>query len=146
MQLSKPILLSDIFIKNLHKRMFKEVWKWAGSYRKTEKNLGVDPKQITVQVRDLCADANHWIQNQTFSWDEIGIRFHHRLVVIHPFPNGNGRHSRLITDVLMNVHKQALFTWGGNAKDARARYLGALKAADHNQFAELLKFVRSTEV
>lgn len=136
-------VLSDSFIRDLHKRMFKDVWRWAGIYRKTEKNIGVDPRQVAIQVRDLCSDAAYWIQNQTYFWDEIGARFHHRLVLIHPFPNGNGRHARLATDVLMNVHRQPMFTWGGNAEEARNRYLVALKAADRNQFTELLKFVRA---
>ena len=138
-------VLNDAFIRDLHKRMFKDVWRWAGTYRKTEKNIGVDPRQVAIQVRELCKDTAHWIQNQTYPWDEIGVRFHHRLVLIHPFPSGNGRHARLLTDVLMNVHRQPMFTWGGNADDARKRYLVALKAADRNELTELLKFVRSTD-
>jgi Fic-DOC domain mobile mystery protein B len=136
-------LLSDAFIRALHRRMFQDVWRWAGVYRKTEKNIGIDAHQISTGVRNLCDDASIWISEKTFSWDEIGARFHHRLVSIHPFPNGNGRLSRLITDALLLNLGQQVFTWGANLSDSREQYIEALRAADKNRFEKLIRFVRS---
>jgi Fic-DOC domain mobile mystery protein B len=109
---SLPGLLTESFLRELHKRMLKDVWKWAGKYRTTVKNLGVFPEQIPAEVRKLCEDTQYWIQNQVYPWDEIGARFHHRLVAIHPFPNGNGRHARLAADLLLRTQGQDPFSWG----------------------------------
>ena len=141
-------LLSQGFICRLHKKMFGEVWKWAGQFRKTMKNLGVDKGMIANEVANLCADCSAWIEYQTYSNDEIPTRFHHRFVWIHPFANGNGRHARLMTDLIL---KQLLgeepFTWGRGhlveQGDKRAQYIKALKVADAHDFSLLLKFVRS---
>jgi Fic-DOC domain mobile mystery protein B len=148
---SQPDLLTDAFLRELHKRMFKDVWKWAGKYRKSLKNLGVSAEQIPVEIKKLCEDTQFWIKNKTYPWDEIGVRFHHRLVAIHPFPNGNGRHARLATDILMRTNGQKVFTWGGKSESGpidtagttRDEYLAALKAADKGDFKLLLDFVRS---
>ena len=136
-------LLSDTFIRALHRRMFQDVWRWAGVYRKTEKNIGIDAHQICTGVRNLCDDASIWISEKLFSWDEIGARFHHRLISVHPFPNGNGRLSRLITDALLLNHGQQIFTWGANLSGPREQYIEALRTADKNRFEKLIRFVRS---
>ena len=144
-------ILSDEFIRELHLRMFKDVWKWAGTYRTSLKNLGIAPEQIPVAIRKLCDDADYWVENKTYPWDELAARSHHRLVAIHPFPNGNGRHSRLMTDILLNAHGQKPFSWGsatnldtmGPKGTARERYLAALRAADGQDFKPLLDFVRT---
>ncbi|MBF0367578.1 MAG: mobile mystery protein B [Oligoflexia bacterium] len=146
-------ILSDIFIRNLHKRMFKNVWKWAGKYRKSDKSIGVCWTQVPEEVHKLCSDTNFWIQNKSYVWDELAARFHHRLVKIHPFPNGNGRHSRLLTDILMMNSEQQPLTWGAGtggkdtkleAKgDARTTYINALRDADQNRFDKLILFIRS---
>jgi Fic-DOC domain mobile mystery protein B len=140
-------LLTDAYIRRLHQRMFGQVWRWAGTYRQTDKNIGRTWTQIPAQIRNLCDDVRHWIDNQTYPWDELGARFHHRLVFIHPFPNGNGRHARLMTDVLLHTCGQPLFTWGSRSNaasaDLRERYLVALRAADARDHAPLLAFVRS---
>jgi len=148
---SHPDILTESFLRELHKKMFKDVWKWAGKYRKSLKNLGVSADQVPVEIKKLCEDAQFWIQNKTYPWDEIGVRFHHRLVVIHPFPNGNGRHARLATDVLMRNNSQKVFAWGGESEivtidsvsSTRKGYLAALRAADKGDFKLLLEFVRS---
>jgi Fic-DOC domain mobile mystery protein B len=140
-------ILSDEFIRGLHRRMFNEVWRWAGRYRTTNKNIGEAWPHIPVKVQALCDDVGYWIERQTYGWDEIGARFHHRLVAVHPFPNGNGRHARLMTDVLLSNHGQPLFTWGSRAphtgSETRDRYIAALRAADARDHALLIAFVRS---
>jgi Fic-DOC domain mobile mystery protein B len=146
-----PDILTDSFLRELHKRMFEDVWKWAGKYRTSVKNLGVPAEQIPVEVKKLCEDTKYWVQNQAYPWDEIGGRFHHRLVSIHPFSNGNGRHARLAADILMRTNKQMIFTWGSKTErgpinkvgTARERYLAALKAADKGDYKPLLDFARS---
>ena len=139
-------ILTEDFIKNLHKKMFEDVWTWAGKFRTTERNIGVEPFQIPVKLRMLLDDTKFWIENKTYLPDEIAVRFHHRLVWIHPFPNGNGRHSRLMTDVLLKRLGQSRFSWGAGSligvSTLRAKYIQALKAADNGQYSLLLDFVR----
>lgn len=141
-------ILNESFMKQLHKRMFGNVWKWAGDLRKTEKTLGVPFYQISIDVKKLCDDVEYWIENKTFSEDEIAARFHHRLVFIHLFPNGNGRHARLIADILLeNVLAKPPFTWGsGNLAAAgldREKYIESLVTADREDYRLLMDFVRS---
>jgi len=141
-------ILTEGFCKSLHKRMFDSVWRWAGELRATSKNIGVPAWQITSELKNLYADCEVWIEHGSYPPDEIAVRFHHRLTVIHPFPNGNGRHARLMTDILL-VHllKQQHFSWGSgnlvNAGDCRQQYINALRAADRHEYNALLEFVRS---
>ena len=141
-------LLSVDFVCRLHKRMFGNVWQWAGKFRMSGKNIGVESWSIGASLKNLLEDATVWIQNNAFPPDEIAARFHHRLVSIHPFANGNGRHARLMADLLL-VHllKQPRFTWGseilGQEGDCRKRYINALQAADRRDYHLLLEFVRS---
>jgi len=141
-------VLTEQFVRTLHKRMFDRTWKWAGTFRKTEKNIGVAPERIAVGLRNLLDDVRYWVEHATYPIDEIGARLHHRLVAIHPFANGNGRHSRLMTNVLLQKRGAMPFSWGSGADlvtvgDARDRYLAALRGADASDHALLLRFVRS---
>ena len=141
-------ILNESFMKLLHKRMFGNVWKWAGKLRITEKNLGIPFYQISIEVKKLCDDVEYWIENKTFPDDEIAARFHHRLVFIHLFPNGNGRHARLIADILLeNVLAKPPFTWGSGNLAAtgldRKKYIESLIAADREDYRLLMDFVRS---
>ena len=140
-------VLDDAFLRDLHKRMFGEVWKWAGQYRKTPRNIGIDAYRIPMAVRELVHYARYWVDNGTYPPDEIAIRFSHRLVSIHPFPNGNGRHSRLVADLLAMKLGQPRFTWGrANLVDpgeTRRAYVAALRAADGGEIEPLLAFARS---
>ena len=141
-------ILTAKFICNLHKRMYGHVWAWAGKFRRTEKNLGIDKWQIPMALKNLCDDTFYWIRNETFTPDEIALRFKHRIVSIHCFPNGNGRHSRLMADVIIsNVYNEPLFSWGSDdlvhKGKSRSNYLKSLRAADKGNYALLLKFARS---
>lgn len=140
-------ILTEDFVKQLHKKMFKDIWKWAGKYRKSEKNIGVDPHFIQDEIKKLLEDCKYWVENNIFNDDEIAVRFSHRMVVIHPFANGNGRHSRLIADVLINKgFGKPYFTWGSvnltKKGEARSKYLYALKEADNNNYKPLIEFAR----
>jgi Fic-DOC domain mobile mystery protein B len=138
---------SEAYVRELHRRMFDETWKWAGGYRMTEKNIGIHPGQIRDALALLLGDLRYWLENGTYSADEISLRFHHRLVSIHPFPNGNGRHARLMADVLSSRQSNPVFTWGrGSLQQAgqiRAAYIRALQAADKQDIHPLLVFARS---
>ena len=141
-------ILTEEFIKELHIKMFGTVWRWAGTFRNSNKNIGVDKFEIPIHLRNLINDTKYWIENKTFSEDEIAIRFSHRLVQIHLFPNGNGRHSRLIADVLINKgFGKEEFTWGSTnltaAGSVRTSYLTALRNADEGDFKYLIQFARS---
>jgi Fic-DOC domain mobile mystery protein B len=141
-------LLSQAFICRLHKKMFGSIWAWAGQFRKSMKNLGVQPWQIALEVNQLCQDTSEWIKSATYEPDEICIRFHHKLVWIHPFVNGNGRHARLMADLLSKqIFNNEPFTWGrtdlmGPGK-SRAAYITALQAADQQDYSLLQQFARS---
>jgi Fic-DOC domain mobile mystery protein B len=140
-------IFTEAFIQDLHKRMYGQVWQWAGKYRRTNKNIGVEKLQIPVDLKALLDDAMYWITNDVFPPDEVAIRFKHKLVSIHCFPNGNGRHSRLMADIIIEkIYNQPVFTWGGanssNENDIRDKYLRAIKAADKGEFSLLLEFVR----
>jgi len=145
--LNSENILSFSFILDVHKNMFDETWRWAGKTRKTMKNIGVEVSQIFEQTKNLCEDVKYWIKNNTYPVEEIGVRFHHRLVKIHLFPNGNGRHARLITDLLMKSLNKPMFTWGNkdlyNEGTVRKVYINALKEADNNNYRPLIEFVKS---
>lgn len=141
-------ILNEQFVKELHRRMFANVWKWAGRFRRSDKNIGGPWHQISTSIKNLCDDARLWIEVQEQSSDEIAARFHHRLVSIHPFPNGTGRHARLMTDILLeNILKRPRFTWGSEdlskAGYTRKRYIAALHAADEQNYKPLQEFVRT---
>ncbi|MFZ0305230.1 MAG: mobile mystery protein B [Terracidiphilus sp.] len=139
--------MTEPYLRDLHHRMFDQTWKWAGLYRTTEKNIGIPHYQIREALAALLGDARYWLEARTFPPDEIAIRFHHRLVFIHPFANGNGRHGRLMADVLAKKQNMPVFTWGGADiavhGDFRRRYVDALRAADRNEIKPLLEFARS---
>ncbi len=136
------------FIRDLHKRMYGNVWNWGGAFRRTEKNLGVKSYLISTELKTLCDDATFWMENESYSPEEIAIRFKHRIVSIHCFPNGNGRHSRLMADIiiekLFNLHP---FTWGdGNIlrnNNTRQSYIHAMKMADEGDYTLLFEFAGS---
>lgn len=140
-------ILSEGFVRDLHKRLFGQVWKWAGTFRKTEKNIGVDPIQIAIQLRQLLDDARYWIDHETHLPIELAVRFHHKLVLIHPFPNGNGRHARIMADaILTKLMDEPAIDWAGGYKlgsmnERRDQYIAALRAADKHDFSRLLGFV-----
>lgn len=141
-------ILNEAFIKSLHRRMFCDVWKWAGKFRQSDKNIGVPWHRIPIDLKQLCDDIDYWIENHIFSEDEIAARFHHRLVFIHLFPNGNGRHARLIADIFLEYFfNKSPFTWGKAdliiSGDDRKKYIESLIAADKGEYELLLKFVRS---
>jgi Fic-DOC domain mobile mystery protein B len=146
--LSRPgrDVLSENFVQNLHRRMLGDVWRWAGKFRISERNLGIDYWEIPVALRHLLDNVKTWIQCDTYPADEIAVRFHHRLVQIHPFPNGNGRHARLMADVLVMRLQKPRFSWGRESlRDAglmRRRYIAALQDADNHDLDPLLKFAR----
>lgn len=139
--------LTEPYIRGLHRRMFDQTWKWAGVYRITEKNIGVAHYQIRDSLAALLGDTRYWLENGTFGPDEIAIRFHHRLVFIHPFSNGNGRHARLMADALALTQRQPRFTWGDadivEHGNIRRVYTDTLRAADKNDIAPLIVFARS---
>jgi Fic-DOC domain mobile mystery protein B len=139
--------VSDEYIRKLHDRMFDQTWKWAGVYRKTEKTIGVPVQQMREMLVALLGDTNYWIENNTYPADEIAVRFHHRLVLIHLFPNGNGRHARLIADVLAVKLARPVLSWGRlsliKPGEVREKYLQALRTADAGDVAALVEFARS---
>ncbi len=140
-------VLTEKFIKDLHRQMLGDVWRWAGRFRTSERNLGIPYFEIPVALRQLLEDTKTWIEFGTHPPDAIAVRFHHRLVQIHPFPNGNGRPSRLMADLLIMRLGGERFTWGSASiqqpGDVRRRYIDGLKTADNHEFATLIEFARS---
>jgi Fic-DOC domain mobile mystery protein B len=141
-------IVTPLFLKKIHQKMFCHVWRWAGHFRTTEKNIGVHPWRIHIELKNLIDDFNTWKEFKTYPPDEIAARFHHRLVYIHLFPNGNGRHARLFADIIMDkIFKMPHFSWGEKHLEtpceARKRYIAALRQADNHNYIPLLEFVRS---
>jgi len=144
----KHVIFRERFLKSLHKRMFSRVWRWAGDYRKTPRSpIGVEPHLIQPEMWKLLDEARAWVELKSFPNDEIATRFHHRLVWIHPFPDGNGRWSRLAADALIVQLGGGRFTWGGadlrKAGGARTTYIEKLKLADKHEMEPLVAFARS---
>jgi Fic-DOC domain mobile mystery protein B len=149
-RLRPELVTQEAWLKRLHRRMYDQVWAWAGQYRTADRNLGVPHWQVRVDMRNLEADVNSWLADTStarYSNDECAIRFGYRLVVIHPFPNGNGRWSRLASDALIVALGGSRFTWGGASltePDALRRdYVAALQSADASgDIAPLMAFSR----
>lgn len=140
--------LNEGLVRELHLRMFNKTWLWAGKYRKSAKNIGIDWPQISVALKNLLDNTDYQIKHQTMSCDEIAIRLHHQLVWIHAFPNGNGRHARLLADSIVTNLGMERFTWGSNFSiatpgETRQNYLTALRAADNGNIKVLLDFARN---
>jgi len=147
-RLKSENILSEDFVLKLHKDMYGDVWAWAGTYRKTNKNMGVDIFQIGTQLRQLIDDCQYWIHNKTYDSEKTAIYFKHRLVAIHPFPNGNGRHSRMIADIMIKyIFNNPVFSWGRlnlvSKSQTRSAYIQALKKADNGDIIPLLDFALS---
>ena len=141
-------LFSEKFIKDLHRRMYGEVWKWAGTFRTSEKNIGIKSYLISIELKQLLEDVFFWNENNTYDSEELAIRFKHRLVSIHCFANGNGRHSRLLADLIMEkLYDSNFFSWGSanlvNATKSRSNYISAIKKADKNDIQPLIAFAKS---
>ena len=140
-------VLDEGFLNTLHKRMYGNVWRWAGTYRRSQKNVGIEYFRIPAELRTLLDDCRYWIEHDTFARDEIAARFHHRLVWIHCYPNGNGRHARTAADLLLTSLGRDRFSWGSTnlieAGATRAAYVAALRAADNHDYGPLCAFVRS---
>ncbi len=141
-------ILNESFVRKLHKKMFGNVWKWAGQFRHSDKNIGGSWHQVPIELKKICDDASMWIEARQMPPDEIAARLHHRVVSIHPFSNGNGRHARIMADLLLeNLLDRPKFTWGGKSLSAvstvRSNYISALHAADRFNIQPLLDFVRS---
>lgn len=142
-------LLDDLYLRQLHQAMFNRVWRWAGHYRTLETNIGIDPNLISTAMRELVDNTSAWVELSTYDPDDIALRFHHRIVQVHPFVNGNGRHGRIAADLLAQALQQQPFTWGRNLNvstaELRDRYLAALRRADLDpeDIGDLAAFARS---
>ncbi len=141
-------ILTEKFIRNLHKKMYSDVWKWAGEFRKTHKNIGTKWTKIGVELKSLIDDTKYWIKNKTYSPEEIAIRFKHRIASIHCFPNGNGRHSRMMADIIIeSIFRQNIFSWHKSnmikANETRKNYIKALKSADNGDITPLIEFAQN---
>lgn len=146
-QVQRRDSLAESYVRELHRRMFDQTWRWAGAYRGTEKNIGIASYRIREELAVLLGDVRYWMEHQTFAADELAVRLHHRLVWIHPFANGNGRHARLMADVCVRRLGRPEFSWGSAvlvpAGTLRCSYIEALRAADAHDIGPLLAFARS---
>ena len=145
-RLAKAEILNASYLLELHRRMFNATWRWAGKLRTTEKTIGIEPHRIAQDLAGLIGDVQFWIAHATYPVDEIAVRYHHRLVFIHPFVNGNGQHARLVADIVAVKLGGPSFPWGAGTSTAsavREAYLSALRQADQQDYAALLRFARS---
>jgi Fic-DOC domain mobile mystery protein B len=139
------------WLKRLHRRMYGDVWAWAGEYRTADRNPGVPYWQVRMDMRNILNDVRVWLGDTSgsrYSTDECAVRFGYRMVVVHPFANGNGRWSRLASDALSVSLGGSRFTWGRASLTEqgtlRRIYIAALQTADTSgDFRPLLAFARS---
>jgi Fic-DOC domain mobile mystery protein B len=141
-------ILTEKFIKDLHKKMYGDVWKWAGEFRMTDKNIGIKWTQIGIELKNLIDDTKYWLENKTYPPKEIAIRFKHSIVTIHCFPNGNGRHSRMMADIIIeSIFGKEIFSWHKSnmvrADETRKEYIIALREADNGNIKPLIKFAEN---
>jgi len=142
-------LLDEGFVRDLHRQMFNKTWRWAGTFRSSNKNIGVDWTQVSVKLRELLDNTRYQIDREVFDADEIAVRFHHQLVWVHAFSNGNGRHARLMSDLLVMRLGRPRLSWGSDflathsVDQLREQYIAGLRAADQGHIGELLAFARS---
>ena len=141
-------LLTEGFVRSLHKKMFDQTWEWAGTFRSSNKNIGVDWLQVSTQLRNLLDNTQYQLEHNVYPVHELAVRFHHQLVLIHPFPNGNGRHARLMADLLLVSCGQPRLTWGSRtllteSSDIRKQYIDALRKADRGDIKMLLSISNS---
>lgn len=145
-QFSTEKIFSELFIREIHKRMFGDVWSWAGKYRLSNKTMGVEKTLISKELKQLFNNIKFWIESESYDPDEITIRFIHRLMQIQCFPDGNARHAKLMADIVIeHVFNGDIFTWGeslNNPKLQREKFLDALKKADKGKMEDLIKFAR----
>lgn len=138
-------VLSVEYATELHRRMFVDTWRWAGRFRTSDKNIGLSWPQVSTAMHDLFENAHYWLEHDVYAIDESAVHFHCQLTRIHPFPNGNGRHARLMTDVLLVDRERPRFTWGREdlhrTGSVRQRYITALQAADGGDFEPILAFL-----
>ncbi len=144
---SRKDALDESFVRVLHQRMFEQTWRWAGRYRLSNKNIGVDWPEIPTEVQVVIDDGRYWLENKTFSIDEAALRLHHRIVQVHPFPNGNGRHGRLWCDTVLTQNGRPPFVWKSRELDqtgsARSAYIKALREADHGDYGRMIGLILS---
>jgi Fic-DOC domain mobile mystery protein B len=141
-------ILTEKFIKDLHKKMYGDVWKWAGEFRMTDKNIGIKWTQIGIELKNLIDDTKYWLENKAYPPKEIAIRFKHRIVAIHCFPDGNGRHSRMMADIIIeSIFGKEIFSWHKSnmlrADETRKEYIVALREADNGNIKPLIKFAEN---
>jgi Fic-DOC domain mobile mystery protein B len=139
--------LSIEFLCKLHEKLFGEVWKWAGKFRTVEVNISkYRHHDVRPQLHNFFEDIKLWISGGKMSWDEISAEMHHRLVTIHPFPNGNGRTTRIFTEYVQKRNQQQVTSWGSTRKiDQKKRrddYIKALRLADIGDFRALIDFMK----
>jgi Fic-DOC domain mobile mystery protein B len=139
--LQRGDLLTEAFSRELHRRMFGGIWRGAGRYRTTGREPGWEPHRIAEGVGMFLDDTDGWLRFSTYPVHEAAVRLHQRLVAIHPWSNGNGRHARLMADVVVASHGEKPLTWGSrDPESARRRYAEALRAAETGDVAPLLQF------
>ena len=145
---NKEKIISENFVRELHGKMFGDVWNWAGKFRRTNKNLGCDLKRVSAELKKLNDDCRYWLGNKIYPEEEIAIRYKHRAVSIRCFSNGNGQHSRLMGDIIVNhIFGKKVFTWGGanlnKTGELRNNYLNAIRKADKGDLLPLIEFAKT---
>lgn len=146
--ISPKEMLTPTFSDEIHRRMFGDVWRWAGQHRVRQTNIGVEIYEISTEMRNLFDDARYWVEHSTYPSDELAVRLHHRLVKVHPYINGNGRHSRFMADLYLHAIDEPRLTWGRHRDidtdhEIRRAYIAGLQAADAGNINPLLDFAHS---
>jgi Fic-DOC domain mobile mystery protein B len=138
------------FYERLHSRMYDDVWEWAGDLRSVtgaRPNIGVPPEMVPIELGRVAMEFNwEWQNSDQTNLLPFIAKYHHALVWVHPFNNGNGRWSRLACDVVMKrLAKKPLITWATDTLNVdsgeRSQYINALKMADDFDLAPLVEYL-----
>ncbi len=139
----RSVVFDTQFLQQLHREMFGNVWSWAGEFRTTQTSIGIEAINIRQALYQLMDDLKFW--EEAWDYQDTVTRLHYSLVKIHPFLNGNGRVSRLFTDLwLLSIGKEML-EWGDenldNMNGSRKEYILALQEVDGGSYERLKRFM-----
>ncbi len=139
------------FYRELHTKMYDQVWSWAGALRSQTGQTthpGSRPEAVDLDLGRVAMEFHcEWeALNDNSHLLPFISRYHHALVLVHPFNNGNGRWSRLAADaVIQRLAGRPPLTWATDTlvvdSDERKEYIAALQAADTGDFQPLLDYI-----
>jgi len=135
----------------LHKQWLGEVYSWAGEYRRVNIGKGGFAFAMAAQVSRLMEEFERKVLavytpcnfNDPEKIIEALAVAHCELVLIHPFRDGNGRLSRLLSTLMALQAGLPLLDFSGIEGKARQAYFLAVQASMGNDYEPMKKVFRA---